>query len=152
MGVNRLPGEPEQLSGATGRNQAPVEVREELPQFPVARSTRRPRHLPRRSAAAHASSDRRQSLNTHTPRQYFAEDTVRLSSDRPGAPFALALSARSHVYKQFDGGPGQIAIHGLANLGGELRTAASHGCGRLATSSITWLAMRIGEGVPVTIP
>jgi lipoprotein-anchoring transpeptidase ErfK/SrfK len=76
---------------------------------------------------------------------------VRLSSDRRGAPFALALSARRHVYKQFDGGPGQIAIHGLANVGGKLGTAASNGCVRLAISSVTWLAMRIGAGVPVTI-
>jgi hypothetical protein len=90
--------------------------------------------------------------STPTPHGlYFVEENVRMSSNAPGAPFALALSARSHVYTQFDGGPGQIAIHGLANLGGQLGTAASHGCVRLATSSITWLAMRIGAGVPVTI-
>ena len=35
-----------------------------------------------------------------------------------GAPFALALSARSNVLQEFEGGPGQIAIHGVANLGG----------------------------------
>ena len=30
-------------------------------------------------------------------------------------------------------------------------TAASHGCVRLDTASITWIGERIGPGVPVTI-
>jgi hypothetical protein len=90
--------------------------------------------------------------STPTPQGlYFVEENVRLSSNAPGAPFALALSARSHVYTQFDGGPGQIAIHGVAHLGGQLGTAASHGCIRLANNAITWLAKRVGAGVPVTI-
>ena len=42
-----------------------------------------------------------------------------------GGPFALALSARSDVLKQFGGGPGQIAMHGVANLGGTPGTAVS---------------------------
>ena len=69
----------------------------------------------------------------------------------PGAPFALALSARSNVLRQFGGGPGQIAIHGVANLGGTLGTAISHGCIRLGNRSIRWLAARIAPGTPVTI-
>lgn len=68
-----------------------------------------------------------------------------------GAPFALALSARSNVLQEFAGGPGQIAMHGVANLGGTLGTAISHGCIRLADQSIRWLAARIEPGVPVTI-
>ena len=68
-----------------------------------------------------------------------------------GAPFALALSARSNVLQEFAGGPGQVAIHGVANLAGTLGTAVSHGCVRLANRSISWLAARIGPGVPVTI-
>ena len=68
-----------------------------------------------------------------------------------GAPFALALSARSNALQVFEGGPGQIAIHGVANLGGMLGTAISHGCVRLANRSVRWLAARIGPGVPVTI-
>lgn len=90
--------------------------------------------------------------STPTPHGlYFVEENVRMSSSQPGAPFALALSARSHVYTHFDGGPGQIAIHGLAHLSGRLGTAASHGCVRLANSAIRWLAARIRAGVPVTI-
>ena len=68
-----------------------------------------------------------------------------------GAPYALALSARSDVLQEFEGGPGQIALHGIANLGGTIGTAVSHGCVRLANRSITWLAARISAGVPVTI-
>jgi len=68
-----------------------------------------------------------------------------------GGPFALALSARSNVLSQFAGGPGQIAIHGRELLGGTLGRAQSHGCVRLASSAISWLAARIGPGVPVTI-
>ena len=65
--------------------------------------------------------------------------------------YALALSARSDVYTEFDGGPGQVAIHGRDLLGGTLGDAQSHGCVRLASASITWLAYRIRPGVPVTI-
>lgn len=68
-----------------------------------------------------------------------------------GAPYALALSARSEVLQEFAGGPGQIAIHGTNNVGGVLGSAASHGCVRLDTKAISWLAARIGPGVPVTI-
>jgi lipoprotein-anchoring transpeptidase ErfK/SrfK len=90
--------------------------------------------------------------STPTPTgEYFVEESVRVPADEPGGPFALATSDRSNVLQEFDGGPGQIAIHGLDNLGGQLGTAESHGCIRLADSAITWLVRRIGRGVPVTI-
>jgi len=53
--------------------------------------------------------------------------------------------------QEFEGGPGQIAIHGRDDLGGTLGAAESHGCIRLATASIDWLSTRIGPGTPVTI-
>lgn len=90
--------------------------------------------------------------STPTPQgQFFVEESVRMPPGSVGAPFALALSARSNVLKQFDGGPGQIAIHGVAHVGGTLGTAASHGCVRLPDRSIRWLAARIAPGVPVAI-
>jgi lipoprotein-anchoring transpeptidase ErfK/SrfK len=90
--------------------------------------------------------------STPTPQgTFFVEETVAMPQGSAGAPFALALSARSNVLQEFDGGPGQIAIHGIENLGGTLGTAASHGCVRLATKAITWLANRVGTGTPVTI-
>jgi lipoprotein-anchoring transpeptidase ErfK/SrfK len=90
--------------------------------------------------------------STPTPRgEFFVEENVRLPGDRPGAPFALATSARSKVFQEFEGGPGQIALHGLTNVGGSLGSAVSHGCVRLANRSISWLAARIKPGDPVTI-
>lgn len=90
--------------------------------------------------------------STPTPRgTYFIEETLALSSSDPGGPFVLATSARSNVFQEFEGGPGQIGIHGTHNLSGEPGTAASHGCIRLRTRAIAWLAGRIGAGVPLTI-
>lgn len=89
---------------------------------------------------------------TPTPRgQFFVEESIRLRATDVGAPFALALSSRSNVLQEFDGGPGQIALHGLDNVGGVLGTAVSHGCVRLADSAMRWLVVRIGPGVPVSI-
>lgn len=89
---------------------------------------------------------------TPTPTgQYFVEENVALAPSAVGYPYALALSARSNVYQEFDGGPGQIALHGLGNVGGTLGSATSHGCIRLDSTDITWLAKHIDPGVPVTI-
>ncbi len=85
------------------------------------------------------------------PGQFFVEESIALRPTDVGAPFALALSARSDVLQTFDGGPGQIALHGLTNIGGVLGTAVSHGCVRLADDAMRWLVVRIGPGVPVTI-
>jgi lipoprotein-anchoring transpeptidase ErfK/SrfK len=90
--------------------------------------------------------------STPTPRgHFFVEEALALSSRAAGGPFALASSARSRVLQEFDGGPGQIALHGTNHLAGALGTAVSHGCVRLSTKAITWLARRIGAGVPLTI-
>jgi lipoprotein-anchoring transpeptidase ErfK/SrfK len=90
--------------------------------------------------------------STPTPRgEFFVEEAVRLSPGDVGAPFALALSARSTVLQEFDGGPGQVALHGLENVGGTPGTAVSHGCVRLDTAAMNWLVGRIGAGTPVTI-
>ena len=90
--------------------------------------------------------------STPTPTgSFFVEETLQMYAGEPGGPFALALSARSNVLQEFEGGPGQIAMHGRENLGGTLGTASSHGCIRLGTGSIDWLAARVSPGVPVTI-
>jgi hypothetical protein len=107
--------------------------------------------LPQRTEAAHLQGDRRQGLDADTHGEFFVEENVRLPGNRPGAPFALATSARSEVFQEFEGGPGQIALHGLSNVGGSLGTAMSHGCVRMANRSIIWLAKRIKPGDPVTI-
>jgi len=90
--------------------------------------------------------------STPTPRgEFFVEEAIQLRAADVGAPFALALSARSNALQEFDGGPGQIALHGLTNIGGVLGSAVSHGCVRLADAAMRWLVVRIGPGVPVSI-
>jgi lipoprotein-anchoring transpeptidase ErfK/SrfK len=90
--------------------------------------------------------------STPTPAgEFFVEESLALRSYDVGAPFALALSARSEVLQEFDGGPGQIALHGLSNVGGVPGTAVSHGCIRLDDAVMRWLVTRIGPGTPVTI-
>jgi lipoprotein-anchoring transpeptidase ErfK/SrfK len=90
--------------------------------------------------------------STPTPRgRFFIEEALSLSSGHAGGPYALATSARSEVLQHFEGGPGQIALHGTRGLQGAVGTAVSHGCIRLSTRSITWLAQRIGSGVPLTV-
>ncbi|HWI23034.1 MAG TPA: L,D-transpeptidase [Baekduia sp.] len=90
--------------------------------------------------------------STPTPiGEFFVEEALRLSGGAVGGPFALATSARSTVLQEFAGGPGQIAIHGMGNLSGQMGTAVSHGCIRLSYASITWLAGQVGRGVPLTI-
>ncbi len=90
--------------------------------------------------------------STPTPvGRFFVEETMQMEAGQAGGPYALALSARSNVLQEFEGGPGQIGIHGRNELGGTLGAAESHGCVRLSTSSIVWLAARIGPGTPVKI-
>jgi lipoprotein-anchoring transpeptidase ErfK/SrfK len=87
--------------------------------------------------------------STPTPTgQFFVEESIIMPLSDPGGPFALALSARSNVLQEFDGGPGQIGIHGRVGLGGDLGQAESHGCIRLDTADIDWLAARINPGTP----
>lgn len=65
-------------------------------------------------------------------------------------PYALGLSAFSDTYASFDGGPGQVAIHGTNEpwlVGGY----ASHGCVRLDNADITTLATQVSAGTPVDI-
>jgi lipoprotein-anchoring transpeptidase ErfK/SrfK len=82
--------------------------------------------------------------------QFFVEETVQMEPGEADGPFALALSVRSNVLQEFEGGPGQIGIHGREGLGETLGRAESHGC-ILATVSIDWLAARIGPGTPARI-
>jgi hypothetical protein len=90
--------------------------------------------------------------STPTPRGvFFVEEALALSPYEAGGPYALATSARSNALQEFDGGPGQIALHGTDNLTGALGTAVSHGCIRLGTHAISWLSRRIGAGVPVVV-
>jgi len=84
--------------------------------------------------------------------QFFVEENIQEPASFAGNPYALATSARSNVLSEFDGGPGQVALHGMGGgLNATPGTAVSHGCVRFLNSEITWLAHRIPDGTPVTI-
>jgi lipoprotein-anchoring transpeptidase ErfK/SrfK len=67
--------------------------------------------------------------------------------------WVLPLTAYSGTYRQFDGGPGRVAIHGRggASLRDPLGSAASHGCIRVSNRLISWMASHLQPGVPVRI-
>jgi lipoprotein-anchoring transpeptidase ErfK/SrfK len=91
--------------------------------------------------------------STPTPAgSFYVEETLNVGSGVAG-PFVLATSARSDVYQDFDGGPGQIGLHGRNGLTGAIGTAASHGCVRFADADISWLVevAHVGAGVPIII-
>jgi lipoprotein-anchoring transpeptidase ErfK/SrfK len=91
--------------------------------------------------------------STPTPRgEFFIEEGLRLPRKHVGYPYALATSARSHVFKEFMGGPGQIAFHGIVNIpGSKMGTATSNGCIRMTTPAIMWMAKHIKPGTPLTV-
>ena len=90
--------------------------------------------------------------STPTPvGHFYVEEAIILPPRSPGAPDAYALSARSNVYQEFEGGPGQIAIHGTYGIGGTPGRAESHGCIRATASTLLWLIRRLGTGTPVEI-
>jgi len=90
--------------------------------------------------------------STPTPHgRFFVEEALILPARSLGWPYAYALSARSNVYQEFDGGPGQIAIHGTYGIGGTPGRAESHGCIRATTSTLLWMIRRFGTGTPVDI-
>jgi hypothetical protein len=90
--------------------------------------------------------------STPTPTgHFFVEEAIILRPRSLGAPDAYALSARSNVFQEFEGGPGQIAIHGTYGIGGTPGRAESHGCIRATTSTLLWMIRRFGTGTPVDI-
>ncbi len=90
--------------------------------------------------------------STPTPHgRFFVEEALTLPRGSAGSPVAYALSARSTVFQEFDGGPGQIAIHGTYGIGGTPGTAESHGCIRMTADALDWMIRRLGTGTPVDI-
>jgi len=65
-------------------------------------------------------------------------------------PFILSLAAHSDNLSDFDGGQGQVAIHGT-NLPGLLGGAVSHGCVRMPNTGVKKVAKLVPPGAPVEI-
>jgi lipoprotein-anchoring transpeptidase ErfK/SrfK len=90
---------------------------------------------------------------TPTPTgKFYITDPVDLTARPNGAygAYALGLSAYSEVLKTFNGGPGQIAIHG----NGQLNTVGqdlSNGCIRLFNDVVVQIAKQVPLGTPVQI-
>jgi hypothetical protein len=87
-----------------------------------------------------------------TPRgRYYLTDVVR-PPDPKGfyGPYALGLSAHSPVYTTFEGGDGQVGIHGT-NAPAVIGHDVSHGCIRVRNTVIRRLARLLPLGAPVTI-
>lgn len=90
--------------------------------------------------------------STPTPRgRFYVEEAMVIPTRSLGWPDAFALSARSKVFQEFDGGPGQIAIHGIYGIGGTPGHAESHGCIRATSTALRWMIHRFGTGTPVDI-
>lgn len=83
---------------------------------------------------------------------YYITDPVDLRT-RPGGAYgayALGLSGYSEVLYEFNGGPGQIAIHGTNNpeLVGQ---DVSNGCIRIPNEAVVAIATQAPLGTPVVI-
>ena len=83
---------------------------------------------------------------------YYVTDPVDLRN-RPGGAygaFALGLSGYSEVLFEFNGGPGQIAIHGT-NQPELIGQNVSNGCIRTDNDTIVQIATQVPLGTPVII-
>ena len=92
---------------------------------------------------------------TPTPVGTFAiADRLRQPNpNRFSGSWVLPLTAHSNVLRHFDGGDGQVALHGRggASLRDPVGSARSHGCIRLSNASIAWIAARVPTGTPVVV-
>lgn len=92
---------------------------------------------------------------TPTPSGYFSvADKLELSDDKHFlGSWVLPLTGYSDVLQTFDGGIGQIALHGRggASLLQPVGTAASHGCVRVENRQIARIAATVPTGTPVVI-
>lgn len=89
---------------------------------------------------------------TPTPLGGFYVDAA-LPVVEPGSPygqFILSVAGFSDVLTAFEGGPGQIAIHGTYNPP-EVGQAVSNGCLRLTNENVLLLASMAPPGTPVNI-
>jgi lipoprotein-anchoring transpeptidase ErfK/SrfK len=82
---------------------------------------------------------------------YFVTDVIDTQNDGGDyGPFAIGVSAHSDTLTEFNGGDGEIGIHGTNNPA-SIGNAVSHGCVRLPNHVVVQLAGMIALGTPVTI-
>lgn len=91
---------------------------------------------------------------TVTPRGLFAVyERVRQPAGSELGPYALHLTSHSDTLFDYGGGRGRVALHGRAGalLADPLGSATSHGCVRMDSAVVAWLAARAGPGTPVHV-
>jgi lipoprotein-anchoring transpeptidase ErfK/SrfK len=90
--------------------------------------------------------------NTPTPGGlYYTTELIK--TPNPGGaygPYAFGLSGFSDTLTSFNGGPGQLGIHGT-NEPAAIGTQVSHGCIRMSNDDISRLAKVLPLGTPVQI-
>lgn len=90
---------------------------------------------------------------TPTPTGRFAVDdkVETLPTDRAAyGRYILTVTAHSTVLKRFNGGVGQIAIHGSGTLG-RVGVPSSHGCLILGNEALRMIWSQVGRGTPIEI-
>jgi lipoprotein-anchoring transpeptidase ErfK/SrfK len=89
---------------------------------------------------------------TPTPQGSFFVDVVAKPPNPRGAygPYQVSITAFSEVLHAFDGGIGQLAIHGT-NRPDLIGRNVSNGCIRVSNAAITVLAEHVAIGTPVDI-
>jgi lipoprotein-anchoring transpeptidase ErfK/SrfK len=90
--------------------------------------------------------------NTPTPGglYYITELVATPNPDGAYGPYAYGLSGFSDVLTSFNGGPGQLGIHGT-NMPQLIGQKVSNGCIRMHNDDITALAEILPLGVPVEV-
>lgn len=86
------------------------------------------------------------------PGTYYITDPVDLRSNPNGAygAYALGISGYSEVLLTFNGGPGQLAIHGTPDPS-QIGKDISNGCIRVPNDVIVAIATQVPLGTPVII-
>lgn len=90
--------------------------------------------------------------NTPTPGGLYYITELVQTPDPGGVygPYAYGLSGFSEVHQTFNGGPGQLGIHGT-NQPQYIGQQVSNGCIRMANADITELSKILPLGVPVEV-
>lgn len=82
---------------------------------------------------------------------YFISFIVKLTDPQDAyGPYAMGTSDFSNTYYSFEGGPGQVGIHGT-NQPWVIGSYASHGCIRMYNNDISTVAQLVPPGTPVEI-
>lgn len=74
------------------------------------------------------------------------------ASSKSLRPYVMETTAHSNKLRQYEGGEGRVALHGMrGSLVAPLGSAVSHGCIRNPDWSLTALYHRLPLGAPITV-